>query len=87
MVIVPCTFLPYTFTFTKQLMITMLVSLLWAICFLLFKVNEIKKNHCKGKATFKETINLTLSNLKKLKKRTFILTIPLIIIVVDTLIL
>ena len=56
MVIVPCTFLPYTFTFTKQLMITMLVSLLWAICFLLFKLDEIKKNHCKGKVTFKEAI-------------------------------
>ena len=56
MVIVPCTFLPYTFTFTKQLMITMLVSLLWAICFLVFKLDEIKKNPCKEKLNIKEAI-------------------------------
>ena len=56
MVIVPCTFLPYIFTFTQQSMITMLVSLLWTIFFLLFKLDEIKKNPCKGKATSKEAI-------------------------------
>ena len=79
MVIVPCTFLPYTFTFTKQLMITMLVSLLWAICFLVFKLDEIKKNHCKGKVNIKEAI-------KKIGASDFAAIIYLILVCISALV-
>lgn len=79
MVIVPCTFLPYTFTFTKQLMITMLVSLLWAICFLVFKLDEIKKNPCKEKLNIKEAI-------KKIGASDFATIIYLILVCISALV-
>lgn len=79
MVIVPCTFLPYTFTFTKQLMITMLVSFLWAICFYIFKLDEVKKTNSKCNLNIKEKI-------KKMEVWDFAAIIYLILVSISALV-